>query len=224
MVEGLQEMYRRLNRVGAWPGPDLFEPNGHPLVHDMLSTLGLLEKGCESTQPKQKFEDDCEVLRTKLVQDDHRSTTSTARSPKSTPDTKSSNCWISEYKDKSNAQQASGEAARLLSTTSLNNNTSTVSGTERRLDVDSGSHWSSLDLFAGSTTSAMSEIGIDPLTPACNAHIQAWEALSPVLPDAVDYDWKMLMAGGTPTSIDDYIDLLSFDSQLSLPACGYGIY
>ncbi|KAH0364867.1 hypothetical protein KCU65_g6486, partial [Aureobasidium melanogenum] len=53
-------MYHRLLAANAWPGPRLMEQDGHPLLHDVLVVLGLLESENEGRaqlnahQPKAK--------------------------------------------------------------------------------------------------------------------------------------------------------------------------
>ncbi|THY30761.1 hypothetical protein D6D01_03099 [Aureobasidium pullulans] len=44
LVAGLQRMYTMLLAAGAWPGPPLVKHRGNPLVHDMLTTLGFMER------------------------------------------------------------------------------------------------------------------------------------------------------------------------------------
>lgn len=43
LVAGIQTMYFLLLSANSWPGPKLPEHNGNPLIHDILTTLGLLE-------------------------------------------------------------------------------------------------------------------------------------------------------------------------------------
>jgi hypothetical protein len=44
LVNGLQELYRRANEGKGWPGEPLkTEPNGHPLTHNLLTQLGVLD-------------------------------------------------------------------------------------------------------------------------------------------------------------------------------------
>lgn len=47
LVASLREMYRRLLRAGAWDSKLVQELDGRPSVHDLLSTLGVLELGEE---------------------------------------------------------------------------------------------------------------------------------------------------------------------------------
>ncbi|KAL4864988.1 hypothetical protein BDV12DRAFT_175395 [Aspergillus spectabilis] len=45
LVNGLQQLYRRLLDGEGWQGEPLkCEPNGHPLTHDLLTQLGALDK------------------------------------------------------------------------------------------------------------------------------------------------------------------------------------
>ncbi|KAJ5995353.1 hypothetical protein N7481_002330 [Penicillium waksmanii] len=45
LVNGLQELYHRAVHGQGWPGEPLdLEPNGFPLTHDMLVSLGALER------------------------------------------------------------------------------------------------------------------------------------------------------------------------------------
>jgi hypothetical protein len=44
LLHGLQELYRRTIDGKGWPGELLkLEPNGHPLIHDLLIRLGVLD-------------------------------------------------------------------------------------------------------------------------------------------------------------------------------------
>jgi hypothetical protein len=45
-VQGLEKLYHRIVEKKGWPGGELKPgPEGHPLVHDVLSRLGVLEQG-----------------------------------------------------------------------------------------------------------------------------------------------------------------------------------
>lgn len=45
LVRGLRELYRRTIESGVWPGDSLeLETNGHPLTHDLLARLGVLDQ------------------------------------------------------------------------------------------------------------------------------------------------------------------------------------
>jgi len=69
LVSALQEMYRRLSAAQAWTGPSLSEANGHPLTHDILRALNLLETKHDGTGDAETFEEDCEKLQIKLLAD-----------------------------------------------------------------------------------------------------------------------------------------------------------
>ncbi|KAK4547809.1 Fluconazole resistance protein 1, partial [Recurvomyces mirabilis] len=60
-------MYQRLQAVQAWPGATLPETNGHPLTHDMLAALDLLEMKQDGSGEVETFEGDCDKLQAKLV-------------------------------------------------------------------------------------------------------------------------------------------------------------
>lgn len=93
-------MYRRLKRAGVWHGPDLSEINGHPLVHDILSTLGLLESNHEEGLSTERFEEDCQALQAKFVQNGsisrRRGSYPTATAYKTTHHRQSANQYISD--------------------------------------------------------------------------------------------------------------------------------
>lgn len=67
LVSGLQEMYKRLSAANAWSGPALNESNGHPLTHDILAALDLLESKQDGTGEMETFEEDCQKLQSKLI-------------------------------------------------------------------------------------------------------------------------------------------------------------
>jgi hypothetical protein len=67
LVSGLQEMYRRLSAAKAWEGPALSEANGHPLTHDILAALNLLESKQDGSGEVESFEEDCQKLQSKLL-------------------------------------------------------------------------------------------------------------------------------------------------------------
>jgi len=69
LVAGLQETYRRLFAVQAWPGPRLAEHNGNPLTHDILARLELLEPKHDGSGEMEAFEEDCKKLQQRLVTD-----------------------------------------------------------------------------------------------------------------------------------------------------------
>ncbi|KAK4551493.1 Fluconazole resistance protein 1 [Recurvomyces mirabilis] len=67
LVSALNIMYQRLQAVQAWPGATLPETNGHPLTHDMLAALDLLEMKQDGSGEVETFEGDCDKLQAKLV-------------------------------------------------------------------------------------------------------------------------------------------------------------
>ena len=69
LVSGLQEMYRRLLAGQSWSGPALSEANGHPLTHDILAALNLLEQKHDGSGDMEVFEEDCDNLQKKLLAD-----------------------------------------------------------------------------------------------------------------------------------------------------------
>lgn len=69
LVQGLQEMYHRMLAAQQWQGPVLSEATGHPLTHDILCALGLLEKKSDGSDETIPFEEDCEKLQARLIAD-----------------------------------------------------------------------------------------------------------------------------------------------------------
>lgn len=69
LVDGLREMYRRLRAANAWSVPALSETTGHPLTHDMLAALNLLESKTDGSGEYEHFEEDCSKLQSKLLAD-----------------------------------------------------------------------------------------------------------------------------------------------------------
>ena len=69
LVAGLQEMYTRLLSGQPWEGTALSESNGHPLTHDILAALNLLETKHDGSGEHETFEEDCQKLQTRLVAD-----------------------------------------------------------------------------------------------------------------------------------------------------------
>ena len=67
LVNGLQEMYKRLRTAEVWEGEALSEANGAPLTHDILAALGLLEQKHDGSGELETFEDDCESLQSRLI-------------------------------------------------------------------------------------------------------------------------------------------------------------
>lgn len=67
LVSGLQKMYELLREANAWDGDALSETNGHPLTHDILAGLGLLEAKQDGSGEMETFEEDCERLQSRLI-------------------------------------------------------------------------------------------------------------------------------------------------------------
>lgn len=69
LVNGLQELYKRVTKNEGWQG-DLLDitPNGHPLTHDILERLDALR--IEGHPSPDRFEEDTELLQKKLLEDD----------------------------------------------------------------------------------------------------------------------------------------------------------
>ncbi|KAL2862944.1 Zn(II)2Cys6 transcription factor domain-containing protein [Aspergillus lucknowensis] len=62
LVNGLQELYRRLLDGEGWQGEPLkCEPNGHPLTHDLLTHLGALDQS-----KHERFEESADALQQEL--------------------------------------------------------------------------------------------------------------------------------------------------------------
>ncbi|KAI9373248.1 hypothetical protein BJX61DRAFT_504024 [Aspergillus egyptiacus] len=62
LVNGLQELYRRLLEGEGWKGEPLkCEPNGHPLTHDLLTHLGALDPS-----KYERFEENAETMQQEL--------------------------------------------------------------------------------------------------------------------------------------------------------------
>ncbi|QIX00911.1 hypothetical protein AMS68_006428 [Peltaster fructicola] len=71
LVSGLQEMYRRLQSAHAWDGKRLPENNGHPLTHDILAALNLLEAKHDGSGTTEAFEEDVQKLQSRLIAEGH---------------------------------------------------------------------------------------------------------------------------------------------------------
>jgi hypothetical protein len=67
LVSGLKEMYQRLLKAAAWEGPSLDETSGHPLTHDILSALNLLEPKHDDSGELEVFEESCDKLQSRMV-------------------------------------------------------------------------------------------------------------------------------------------------------------
>lgn len=65
LVAGLHETYRRLVAADVWPGAMLEEYDGHPLTHDILTTLDIVHPKADS--PDDHFEEDTDRLQQRLV-------------------------------------------------------------------------------------------------------------------------------------------------------------
>ena len=100
LVNGLQELYKRLIAGQEWEGPLLDEgENGRPLTHDILSGLGVLQH--ESGSPSEAFEDDLEALQHRLLDDGSQHTRRT-HSPDSEEEAASgNNCFLDLQPDRS---------------------------------------------------------------------------------------------------------------------------
>ena len=69
LVAGLQELYRRQLTGKPWSGPVLSEASGHPLTHDILAALNLLEAKHDGSDEMETFEEDCQKLQSRLLAD-----------------------------------------------------------------------------------------------------------------------------------------------------------
>lgn len=69
LVAGLQELYRRSLVGQSWSGPVLSEASGHPLTHDILSALHLLEPKNDGSDQMETFEEDVQKLQSRLIAD-----------------------------------------------------------------------------------------------------------------------------------------------------------
>lgn len=67
LVSGLREMYLRLQKASAWDGTHLDESSGHPLAHDILAALNLLESKHDGSGEMEAFEENCEKLHSRLA-------------------------------------------------------------------------------------------------------------------------------------------------------------
>ena len=66
LVEGLQELHRRLVAAGAWTGPLLVgSNNGHPLTHDILQAVGAFNH--DSSSEYDDFEDNLNTMQQRLL-------------------------------------------------------------------------------------------------------------------------------------------------------------
>ena len=99
LVNGLQELYRRLTTGQEWEGPLLDDgDNGRPLTHDILDGLGVLQN--ESGSPSEAFEDDLEALQHRL-RDDGSQPVQRTHSPESEEEvTSNANCFMDLQPDR----------------------------------------------------------------------------------------------------------------------------
>lgn len=67
LVSGLQEMYKRLQSANVWDGKRLSESNGHPLTHDILAALNLLETKHDGSGAPEPFEEDVQKIQARLI-------------------------------------------------------------------------------------------------------------------------------------------------------------
>lgn len=65
LVQGLQELYRRMRTGEGWPGAPLQEMNGAPPTHDILERLGTFKK--EDHADSAHFEEDLAALQSRLL-------------------------------------------------------------------------------------------------------------------------------------------------------------
>ncbi|KAF2129742.1 hypothetical protein P153DRAFT_366246 [Dothidotthia symphoricarpi CBS 119687] len=69
LVTGLRELYTRLQRGQGWPGQPLPESSsGHPLTHDILERLDLLQTPNDHNSVHEGFEEDCHRMQQKLLE------------------------------------------------------------------------------------------------------------------------------------------------------------
>lgn len=69
LVSGLQEMYFRMRIGKPWSGPMLSVNNGHPLTHDILGALGLLQTKHDGSGELETFEEIVGRLQSRLIAD-----------------------------------------------------------------------------------------------------------------------------------------------------------
>jgi len=71
LVAGLRELYQLLQSGRGWPGAPLHETQGgHPLTHDILERLGLLNSPSDSNSHCEEFEEDFSKLQRRLLKTD----------------------------------------------------------------------------------------------------------------------------------------------------------
>ncbi|KAK5072331.1 Fluconazole resistance protein 1 [Exophiala xenobiotica] len=67
LVQGLRELYRRVNSGEGWVGASLRETNGLPLTHDILERLGALNLKQEGQTHSAQFEEDFLALQCRMI-------------------------------------------------------------------------------------------------------------------------------------------------------------
>jgi len=68
LVAGLRELYSRCLKKEGWLGAPLNEAqNGHPLTHDILERLDLLQTSSDGSPNYEEFEEDTQKLQMKLI-------------------------------------------------------------------------------------------------------------------------------------------------------------
>lgn len=80
LVAALRQSYRLLKEANAWSGPPLAETDGHPLTHDLLAALHVLEPDYEITKANTIFEEDYDKIRSSLI-DQRRNSSQSYGSP-----------------------------------------------------------------------------------------------------------------------------------------------
>lgn len=71
LVSGLQEMYRRMQAGQGWDGEMLPESHGHPLTHDILAALNLVESKHDGGGITEMFEEDVTKIQARLIANGH---------------------------------------------------------------------------------------------------------------------------------------------------------
>jgi len=119
ITNGLRQMYYKLLENGLWEGPPLEKVDGHPLTHDILSKLGVID--VNDSEHSDRFEDDLTGLEQQLFERNGPS----SRQRKATPsDSISSRAQSvksepSEVSMKSPASAYSSPASRTSSVSSV---------------------------------------------------------------------------------------------------------
>lgn len=70
LVSAMQGLYHRLLEASAWGGVPLEEAGGHPLTHDILSALNLLEPEPDGSRCLEGFGENRETQQSKLIFED----------------------------------------------------------------------------------------------------------------------------------------------------------